>query len=325
MKDVYFVKCEEEVDRKAGFDLLNRTFPNREFSGATAQDIVSWHGSSGNREPLMVCAKHKDRVASVACWIPWIFLYGDRKFLGYQSCEGATVKEFRGQGLWRNVIRSGEELLEDGEVDFFFGFPSRFSYFPLCEAGYHPIGNFTFSARIVNPFKGKDQEKKGKVGLDQLPLNSLKEENKITPETSSSYFRWRYLESPKQYEFVKYDERNNQALFTVRKTKYFNRRYRIKVNEVLILDSQFTSYQQQFVSNAFQYLDRRYSGSVLHIRTFFNHNSDRGRAIYKCFHIHFRKSCETFIVKLTEKGKRDQNILFNYNNWDIMPHVVDDM
>lgn len=275
MKDIYIIECKEEKDRNSGFDLLNRTFPNREFSGVTTQEILVWHGSSIKHKPLMVCAKHKDQVVSVACWIPWIFLYEDRKYLGYQSCEGATEKEFRGQGVWRNVIRFGEELLEDGEVDFFFGFPSRFSYYPLCEAGYHPIGNFKFSVRIVNPLKrrakGNDE-----FESDNLPVNNLIEKNKITPEITLNYFKWRYLESPKAYEFVRYKERNNEALFVVRKTKYYNRRYRIKVNELLILDCQFKSFHQQFVMNAFKYLESRYSGSVFQLRTFFNQYSDRG-------------------------------------------------
>lgn len=324
MKDIDIITCEEDKDKNAGFELLNRTFPNREFSGATTQEILLWHDSSKKHKPLMVCAKHKDRVVSVACWIPWIFLHEGRKYLGYQSCEGATVKEFRGQGIWRNVIGFGEDLLEDGEVDFFFGFPSRFSYFPLCAAGYHPIGSFNFNVRLVNPFKG---EKKGNDDLKlHHPLVSyLTEKNKITPEITSNYFQWRYLESPKAYEFVKYRERNNEAFFVVIKTKYYNKRYHIKVNELLLLDCQFTSLHQQFVMNAFRDLERRYCGSVFQMRTFFNPYTDRGRALWKCFHFHFRGSFETLIVKPTKKGGADQNVLFNHNHWDIMPHVVDDM
>lgn len=324
MKDIHIIECKEENDRKAGIDLLNRTFPNREFSGVTSQEIVAWHGFIIKHKPLMVCAKHKDEVISVACWIPWTFLYEDRKFLGYQSCEGATVKEFRGQGIWRNVIRFGEELLEDREVDFFFGFPSRLSYFPLCAAGYHPIGNFKFNVRIVNPFKRRVQEN-DEFKLDNLSVSYLREKNKITPEITLNYFKWRYLDSPKTYEFVRYKESNNEAFFVVIKRKYYNTRYRIKLNELLILDCQFTSFHQEFIKNAFMYLESKYSGSVFQIRTFFNPNTDRGRAIWKSFHIHFKQSYETLIVKPTKKGDIDKAILFNYNNWDIMPHVVDDM
>ncbi len=322
MENISIIECLEEKDKIAGINLLNKT-----FSGTTNLDTLAWHEATlkyKKYKPLMVCAKDNDKVISVCNWIPWEFVYEGNKYIAYQSCEGATNGEYRGKGIWRRVVKYGNDILVDRGIDFLFCFPATLSYYPLCRAGYHPIGNFEFSVKIVNPIKrrGKGNDE---FELENLPVNHLIEKNKITPEISLNYFKWRYLGSPKAYEFVRYTERNNEALFVVRKTKYYNKRYRIKVNELLILDCQFTSFHQQFIMNAFKYLERRYSGSVFQLRTFFNQNTDRGRAIWKCFHVHFRWSFETLIVKPTKKGSRDQGILLNYNNWDIMPHVVDDM
>ena len=146
----------------------------------------------------------------------------------------------------------------------------------------------------------------------------------------ADYFEWRYLKNSKHYDVIKYVENNNQALFIVNQEDYFNKRFRVKICELLLLDCHFTSYNQIFMENAFKYLDQIYSGKVFYIKTFLNENTDRGRAICKHFHIRFKLNtrfmsrCEILCIKIINQNL-DYSVFFNYNNWDIFPHVIDEM
>jgi|GEM_PF-2340866 len=320
MENISIIECLEEKDKIAGINLLNKA-----FSGGTNQETLAWHEAAvthKNYKPLMICARDKDKLVSVCNWLPWEFVFEGKKYLAYQSCEGATEKEYRGKGLWREILKYGDELLVGRGIDFLFCFPGSLSYYPLCMAGYHPVGTFKYRVRIINPFK-KNRKENDRV-MSEWAWAGLVEKNKITAHADQNYFKWRFQVNPKEYEWVRYDEDNSQALFIVRKSKYYNNKYRIKINELLLLDCQFTSYYEPFVNKAFKYLEARYAKSVFHIRTFFNEHTDRGRAIAPYFPISLRRSRER-LLSIPVKGKIDQQILLNFNNWDIMPSLRDNL
>ena len=321
MKDIYIIECLEEKDKVAGINLLNKA-----FSGATNQETLVWHESAVKYKkyrPLMVCAKDGEKVVSVNNWLPWEFVYEGKKYLAFQSCEGATDNDYRGKGLWRKLIKYGNDLLADRDIAFLFCFPSNLSYYPLCRAGFHPVGAFKYRARVINPF-GKADKEEDDQELNEWSWTGLVEYKKITAQIDQNYFDWRYQANPKQYDMVRYEEDNNQALFIVRKTKYYNKRYHIRLNELLLLDCQFTSYYEPFVRNAIKYLDSKFSRSVFHIRTFFNGYTDRGKALAPYFPIHFKSNYEPLAV-VPIKGRIDQQVLLNLNHWDVMPHLTDDL
>jgi hypothetical protein len=321
MQDIYITECLEEEDKIAGINLLSKA-----FSGATNQETLAWHESAlkyKKHTPLMVCAKDGEKVVSVNNWLPWEFVYEGKKYLAYHSCEGATDNGYRGKGLWRKLIKYGNDLLAGRDIDFLFCFLPPLSYYPLCRAGYHPMGAFRYRARVINPFKKPDKEKADKE-LTKWSWNGLVEKNKITPQVDQDYYEWRYQANPKHYDMVRYDEDNNQALFIVRRTKYYNSRYHIRLNELLLLDCQFTSYYEPFIRSAIKYLESKFSRSVFYIRTFFNENTDRGKAIAPYFPIYFGSSHETLAV-IPIKGKIDQQVLLNLNHWDVMPHYRDNL
>lgn len=306
----------DEKDRDSCIDLLKRT-----FGEASNEKTFNWRFESySQQKPLLICAKHNDKVVSFNSWLPWEFTYNSEKLLGYQSGESATDKEYRRKGIWGKVLKYADKIALERKIDFLFGFPSGMSYNAFYKAGYHPIVTFYSSIRLINPFKKKIKAKTDYHFNDFLP--PIIEKNKITPLFDLHYFEWRYLKNPNNYDIIKFCENNNQAIFILRKGKYYNKRYKIKINQITLVDCQFTSFNDVFISNAFKYLDKIYSGKALYMRTFFNNNTDRGRAISNHFKRKIKSWFEILCIKPINKNL-DYNLLFNYNNWDILPHLID--
>jgi GNAT superfamily N-acetyltransferase len=324
MNDINIVEYNSK-DRKSCIDLLKRTFP-----GTSDDGTFCWRFESRSRHsPLIICAKDKDKIVSFNSWIPWEFVHNDHTYLAYQSGESATYEEYRGKGIWGRVLRYADQVATERNIDFLYGFPSTMSYRAFYKADYCPIGIFNYRLRLINPFI-KNEASKTDYNFDDFPPQTLYEKNKITPMNDADYFEWRYLKNSKHYDVIKYVENNNQALFIVNQEDYFNKRFRVKICELLLLDCHFTSYNQIFMENAFKYLDQIYSGKVFYIKTFLNENTDRGRAICKHFHIRFKLNtrfmsrCEILCIKIINQNL-DYSVFFNYNNWDIFPHVIDEM
>jgi GNAT superfamily N-acetyltransferase len=304
-------------DRNSCIDLLETTFP-----GTSDEHTFAWRFESKyRRPPLLLCAKDGDKVISFNSWIPWEFTYNNHVYSGYQSGESATDSNYRRRGIFGAVLTYAEQLARDRNIDFFFGFPSRLSYNAFYNAGYYPIGTFSYRVRIINPFK-KYSKITSASKSDTLSLRALVQQGKLTPLVDRAYVEWRYFENPKTYEIVKYIENNNEAIFAIRNSKYYNKRYKIRISESLLLDCQFNSFNDIFIRNAFDYLDKLSFGKALYIRTFLNENTDRGRAISKHFHFRIKSMLETLIIKPINKSLAS-DVLFNYFNWEIMPHLKD--
>lgn len=304
-------------DRLSCIDLLKRTFPD-----SSNEKTFSWRFESRfMQSPLIVCAKDNGRVVSFNSWLRWEFQHNNGRYIGYQSGESATDERYRGRGIWSAVLKFADNLARARNVDFLFGFPSTMSYNAFFRAGYSPIGIFNFYVRIINPLRPFSSRLN--LELADFPVRSLAEENKIIPIVDSKYFQWRYFENPKLYDILKYTEDGNHALFVIRNGRYYNKKYKLGWSEGFMLDCQFSSLNDVFIKNAFKYLDRNYARKVLNLRTFCNPGSARGKAIAKHFRIRLGASYETLCIKVINE-RINYNLFFDWNNWDIMPHVIDE-
>lgn len=308
-----------KADKSSCIELLKNIFP-----GASDENTFQWRFESNLRHsPILICAKDRDKVVSFNSWLPWEFVYGDKIYLGYQSGESGTYQEYRRRGIWGNVLSYMDEIVQKRNIDFLFGFPSHMSYSQFYKSGYYPIGIFPYHLRLFNPLGITIAEKTG-FGFDETPKHIITEYNKITPITDADYFNWRYRKNPKSYSILKYTENNNQAIFILRLSTYYNKKYHIRIKELLLLDCHFTSYNEIFISNAFKHIDKTYRRKAAFLRGFIGDNTDRGRAISNFFHFKITSRFETLCIKPAAK-EIDWSVFFNHNNWDILPHVVDEM
>lgn len=317
MKQIEIVEYSSEY-RSSCIDLLKRTFP-----GSSNEETFSWrYEREGTGRPLMVCAMDGDRVVSFNSWVEWRFQYRDLTYRAYQSGDSATDEQYRRMGIWGKILGLGEKIARERGIDFFFGFPSAMSYGGFYKTGYQRVGAFPFSFRLINPMLRSSEEIERDLH-EEITHRSLMEKDKISPVTDPDYFHWRYLKGPRKYEIIRFSEESNDATFVVRMTVYLNKRFGISVPELSLIDCHFSSLNQPFLKKAFRHLDRLYSRKAFWVRTFFNENTDKGKAMSPYFHIRLKARFETLIVKAM-KQDLDYDVFFNCNNWDILPHVVDD-
>jgi hypothetical protein len=301
----------EPSDRNGCLALLQRTFP-----GSSNESTFAWRFENNYcRKPLILCARNKHEVVSFNSWIPWVFTYKGQTYIGFQSGESATDISYRGRGLLTELLKHGFRVAAERGIDFLYGFPSKMSYGVFYKAGYYPISIHYSYVRPVNPFHwGIDRPSHG--DLHAVPVLGLTQYDRITPIFDDNYYNWRYVENPTDYSVVGYEKYNCSANFFVRKNKWKG------LTELWLMDVQFNTYNQMFLKDALNFVDKIFSRQAICMRTLLNEFSDRGQALMQHFPIKLKSKHHVLVVRPVSK-RPDIQALLNRNCWDIMPHCVD--
>jgi len=309
--DKVLIQEYEPKYRESCIDLLRKTFP-----GTSDEKTFTYRFEERGTPPLIIIAVDGEDVVSFNSWIPWKFRYKGKEVVGFQSGESATCVNHRRKGIFGKILRYADRIVLDKEVDFFFGFPGPMSYSVFFKSGYRPISTLYFRLNLINPIRKK--EKISNTDVEPCFGEYLYQDERLTPVFDQEYFSWRYLRNPKKYNIVEYRNGSNKALFILRKKKWKC------IAELVLLDCQFNNYNPSFIQDAFSYIEKKYAREVILLRTYFNENSDRGMALRNTFKMKVKKGYDVFVAKPVS-DKVDKNILYNINNWDIMPHCVDDL
>jgi len=304
-------------DRESCLILLEKA-----FSGISDEYNFAWrHELSKIGNPIILCAKHNDKIVGFESYLPWRFRYGNKEYFGYQGGESATEQNYRGHGIQNRLKNFACELALEKGIDFLFGSGTLPNLKAAFKAGYYPVASFPLYQKIVSPFLKQSSE--AKMIEPKIPFYTmLREENKITPIVDDRYMEWRYSMNPKEYNIIEAEKDNNKAFFCVRKRKLWNKILRISTSDLLVLDCQFSSFNDRFINWAFNCLESVFSRHVMTMSLFLNTNSDRGRAISKQFR-YTRSSHDYGLIFRPIKTELNLNIFLNYNNWDVLPHIVD--
>jgi len=306
------IKEYEPVYREGCIALLEATFP-----GASDEHSFAYRFEGRTSAPLLVLALDGDRVVAFNSWIPWTFRFQGEQLTGFQSGESATDVRYRRRGIFGRILKFADRIVQERAVDFFFGFPGPMSCSIFFKSGYRPVSTLQYALCPLNPLR------RGRKTMQQ-PAPSpefteyLLQKNRITPLFDREYFTWRYLNNPKQYDVVEYQENGCQALFVLRRKmwKCFP--------ELLLLDWQATSYEQNFIGNAFSWLRRQYAGQAFFMRTYGAISSERGEILARHFRLGVRKGSDVFVVKPIS-DRVAHPVLYNRRRWDLMPHCVDEL
>jgi hypothetical protein len=318
MGDIKIIEYSEEY-RESAINLLKTIFPD-----GSNELSFSWRFENLNKyKPIIVCAIDSGKVISFNSWIKWLFEFENKTFVGYQSGESATDRNYRRMGIWVRSLKLGEEIAKSrGYIDFFFGFPAKISFGGLIRAGYLHVGTYNKFIRIINPFIICYKKNiYHKMPANSLQINTPRKE-KLTPVVDSKYIEWRYYQNPKNYEIINFYKNNETATFMLRHKIYYNKKYKIKFPEVLLLDCHFTSYDKKFISSSFDFIDRLYSRKAVWIKTFFNETSDKGKALRSQFHINHKEKYGKLLFKKISPDI-DNKLFCDFGIWDLQPHVVD--
>jgi hypothetical protein len=312
MQDI-IIQEYNDGDREECIMLLKKTFPR-----TSNESTFKWRFESSNKmKPILVCAKDGGKVISFNSWLPWEFIYNNKIYIGYQSGESATDITYRGRGIFSDVMKYADEIARKQDIDFYFGFPSAMSYGAALNIGYIPIAKFCFSLRLINPFIKKMEGNYESKYVKYYPKTII-QDDKITPIVTPEYCAWRFDENPRDYEHIEFIHDSSKADF------YLFRRKWKGIPESILLDCQFTNLNEMFVKRAFNYLDARYTRDSVYVRTFFNENTDKGRTLKKYFPYKIESRYYTLDVHIIS-NRLAPEMLMNFNNWDIMPHCVDEL
>lgn len=305
--------CEyQSRDKASCISLLKAAFP-----GTSDEDTFRWRfEGSRDLKPLIVLAKDRDSVVSFTAWMPWQFTYNGQTLLGYQGGEAATEPAYRGRGLFAKVLKFAADLASEKEIDFLFGFGNRLSSNVIIKSGYRPVFTHNFYAKALNPI-GRMARPLAGDPLTGVNGSFLFEPGKIEPVVDRSYMEWRFLQNTKDFQILDYSEDACKAIFVTRMKRWNG------FPVVLLIDCQFTSYSEKFCRKAIKFLEQAFSRKAVVIGTFFNENSDRGRVLSKHFKRRIRWKSHVLLVKPLA-GKVPENILYNGNNWNLMPHCIDE-
>jgi len=306
-------------DRDACIKLLKHSFP-----GNSDEATFKWRFESKmEHDPILICAKANDKVIGFISYLPWEFYYDTQKLLGYQGGELAIDENYRGKGIASKIFNFGNNLVLNKGVDFLFSFPRAKSQSASVhwKCGYIPIGNFYTRLRIINPIIKKNKiEISIDVNFEKYWMN---EKNRITPFFTSNYYDWRYIQNPKEYSIIKFSSNNNEAFFILR-NRQFKKIYANKsVNFMMLIDCQFTTFNDQFIHDALKYLDSVIADRALFLTTFCNWETDKGKAILKYFRIPVKSRSEMLCLK-PNINKSNFTMLYNYKNWELFPHLKDE-
>ncbi|OPY15883.1 MAG: hypothetical protein A4E69_00385 [Syntrophus sp. PtaB.Bin138] len=316
MGNVEVVEYRDEF-RESSIELLKKAFP-----GSSDEATFAWRfDTSEQNRPIIVCAVDGEKVVSFNSWIIWKFKVNERVFIGYQSGESATDNNYRRMGIWGKVISLGEKLAEERGIDFFFGFPAAVSFGGFIKAGYHAVGTFDMMLHIIHPFLFRRANANQDVDYS-FKHEHVSQNNLISPIEDSEYIDWRYHRNPKHYMIITHAEKQDNSTFVVRKNIYFNKRYKVSFPEIHLVDFCSNSFRGSFLNNSFRQLDAVFSRQAVWIKTFFNSKTERGKSLRRYFGIILRSKGPTLIFKKISRDL-DDDIFLNFNNWDILPHVMD--
>jgi hypothetical protein len=307
--------------RKSAIKLLEKVFdsPNQDLDFCWRFDV----DNSEQYKPIIVCAIDSGKVISFNSWIKWLFKLEGKTYVGYQSGGSATDNQYRRMGIWGKTLRLGEQIAKErGYIDFFFGFPGNLSIGGLIKEKYLHIGTYDKNIRIINPFLFSLKEKETNRVLECINSTFLSQKDKLSPIIDSKYMEWRYHMNPKDYQIINYIDNKQKAIFMFRQSRYYNKRYKISFPEVQILDCHFTSYDDKFIHNSFKYIDRIYSKKAVWFRTFFNKATEKGKVLINHFHLNIKDNNTKLFLKNINLSN-EYRIFINFDNWDLLPHIVD--
>ena len=280
--------------RDSAINLVEKTFSRSNYDAQ-----FSWRFEKPSEyRPIIVCAVESGKVISFNSWIKWLFTWEGETFVGYQSGESATDYNYRGMGIWRRLIKFGEDIARQrGYIDFLFGFPNNNSFGILLKAGYLHAGTYSKKLRFINPLLSVPKHEGNKNLVDATGLLYLPEKNKLTPITDSNYMEWRYNQNPNEYRIIHYSEKDSECTFILAEGMFYSKRFRLGIPKLRMVDCRFTSTDWEFIHNSFKYLDRMFSRKTLWISTFMNEETQRERILKPHFHINWKDRDQKLVFK----------------------------
>lgn len=138
----------------SGFlEVLNSAFGKPKVSN---KEVFLWkHKYNPFGPSIVVYAVEKDsnKVVSIRPFWAWSLVYNGKSYSAYQPCDTATMKEFRGLGLFQYSTKIAMMIAKEKGGNIFFNFPNSNSSAGYLKLGWKDKGNVVVLVKPLHSLK----------------------------------------------------------------------------------------------------------------------------------------------------------------------------
>lgn len=208
---------------------------------------------------IRVVANEGEKIIGFQSFFYWPYIKSGKTYNSFQSGNSLVHPDYRGKGIFQNLLKSIEETSRSSGVDFLLGFPVEASYKSFIKTGWNNLLNLNWFVKIVNPlgFLFGDGKLQHYFSHKSSPVANTDLTGQFQLDTSSEFNGWRNnYSSNKDYYYYTYNENNKHIEFHLK----FNKRNRL-INELIIGRVTGNSNDIVLIKKAFRHLKRKANAS----------------------------------------------------------------
>lgn len=262
-------------------------------------------------------------VAGFVSFSYWPYMVNGVKTNSYQCGNVIIHKNYRGKGLYNQLLEYVNQQADKYEIDFLVGFPIKEIVKLYIKGNWKAPFSLPWHVSIVNPigklFSVNDKKLGSVFATEQKYFTVFPGSDLNTLATDASFCKWNtdYNNLTKRYYFV-YEEGENHIEFGLKLTR---RKY---LNELIIGDIHTSSRDAVFMANAFKQLKlrarRMFGVSILSFCYNPQVDSDPFAAALKCTGFRMIEKDVKFIVTNFRLNEKD---LLDPRKWMLFRRDID--
>jgi GNAT superfamily N-acetyltransferase len=108
------------------------------------------HPFQRNRAIRLV-AMDGEKVAGFQSFIYWPYQFGEKRFATFQSGASLVASDYRGRGIFAQLLNHLDGMNDKQHIDFLMGFPVEMSFSSFLRNGWANPFNLTWYAKVIHP------------------------------------------------------------------------------------------------------------------------------------------------------------------------------
>jgi len=236
---------------------------NKLFSlqyGRTEEEVAytmeKFYNHSFEKEKcIRIVSMDGDKVVGFQSLFFWPYSKNGKLYNSFQSGNSLVHPEYRGRGIFQNLLKYLDDYNKDLNIDFLMGFPVEMSFKSFIKCKWSNPLDLTWHVRFLNPFSFlfHTVKKRNLFQTTEQPLEQAQWPNTFRLNRDEHFKNWiRASRDTKNYFYFTYNEDNKIITFSLKE----NRRNRW-INELVIGDIQTNCNEIKFLNKAFRKLIRK--------------------------------------------------------------------
>lgn len=197
--------------------------------------------------------KSSGKVVGFFALFTWPYFYEGKKLYSYKGVNAIVDPNYRGKGIFNNILNLADETLKNKEADFLIATPLDAAFYGFLKNGWKHLIDLDWNIKIINPmaFLHSLSTKKIKqfIPEEKTPniINLLKNNFQLSDEPDFVQWRKNFYRTEKFYISYKKGEK------TIQFGLKLNVRKKI-IRELIIGEISTNSDDSQFIKEGFEML-----------------------------------------------------------------------